>query len=313
VPYDWRTGYTPEVRWAADQAHVLITDARGKVWGLDAPTASGQQLALACCQQPDVVGWVLSPQGDRMAGLHRPSVNLPGQQGTTPVTDAIVVSNTDGTGVRTLPLPNGSDSGAAGETLSWSPDESAVVIAGCRPCNYADPDRSPTAVTHSHLFIVPVDGSPVRELLDETTESISTPTWSRDGASILVGRNDCPSNEIQPYCGKGRLTVATVGVADGGQIVLADAPDLFSGPALSPDGRRIAFGTESQVSADDKGGIFVMDADGGNLVRLTDGFDPRWSPDGDWLLFSDSTSGLWIVAADGGDPRPIGASGAAAW
>jgi dipeptidyl aminopeptidase/acylaminoacyl peptidase len=313
VPYDWRTEYTPEVRWAADRTHVLITDGRGKVWALDSQTSAGRKLAFACCEQPDVTGWAISPLSDRMAGLHRPHVNVPGQQGITPVTDAVVVSNIDGTGVRNLPLPKGADSGASGVTLSWSPDESAVVIAGCRPCNYADPDKTRTAVTHSHLFIVPVDGSPVRELLDETHEGVFDPSWSPDGASIVVGRRDCQPKEIQPYCFTGRLTVTMVGVADGRQTVLTEAPDLFSGPSLSPVGRRIAFGTESQVSVDDKGGIFVMDADGGNLVRLTDGFDPRWSPDGEWLLFSRSNGDLWIVAAAGGEPRLIGSYGAAAW
>ncbi len=313
LPYDWRTGYQPEVRWAADRTHALITDRRGKVWKLDAPTATGQQLAFACCQLPDVVGWVISPRSDRMAGLHRPSVVVPGQQGVTPVTDAIVVSNIDGTGVRTLPLPKGANSGASGETLAWAPDGSAVVVAGCRPCNYAGPGKTPTDVTHSRLFIVPVDGAPVRELLDETREGVFAPIWSPDGASIVVGRNDCQPKEIQPDCVSGRLTVAIVSVADGRQTILADAPNLISGPSLSPDGRRIAFGTERRDSVDDKGGIFVMDADGSHLVRLTDGFDPRWSPDGGWLLFSDASSGLWIVAADGGEPRLIGTYGAAAW
>jgi hypothetical protein len=313
VPYDSKTLIKPEVRWASDRRHILITDARGRVSALDASTAEGQTLTPVCCEQQDVVGWVLSPRGDLIAGLHRPHVNVPSQQGTTPVTDAIVVSNVDGTGVRTLPLPTGADSGAAGVALSWAPNGSAVVIAGCRPCNYADPDKTPTDVTRTHLFIVPVDGAPVREILDETREGVFTPTWSREGASIVVGRNDCQPKEIQPFCFTGRLTLATVDVADGHQTILADAPDLFWGPVLSPDGRRIAFGTESRTVVDDKGGIFVMNADGRDLVRLGDGFDPRWSPDSTWLLYSDSAGRLWIVAADGGEPRLIGPYGAAAW
>jgi len=313
VPYDWKTGFQPEVQWAPDRKHVLVTDPRGKVWSLDAATAAGKQLAFACCTQPDVVGWVISPMSDRMAGLHRPQHIVPGQPGVTRVTDAIVVSNLDGTGVRSLPLPKGADSGAAGVTLSWAPDESAVAIVGCRPCNYADPGKTPTDVTHSHIFIVPVDGGPVRELLDETREGVFNPSWSANGASIIVGRNDCQPTEQQPYCFTGRLSVAVVSVVDGRQTILDDAPHLFSGPFLSPDGHRIGFGTENQDVTGDKGGIFTLDMDGSGLVRLGDGYAPRWSPDGTWLLYSDAAGGLWIVKADGTDRLRLGTGGAAAW
>lgn len=62
--------------------------------------------------------------------------------------------------------------------------------------------------------------------------------------------------------------------------------DALTSPAWSPDGSRIAFSGYSGGRSD----LFVADADGGNLVRLTDDFfadrDPRWSPDGTRLAFS---------------------------
>ena len=69
VPYDWRTGYQPEFRWASDGRHAMITDRRGKLWTLDSPTAAANQVVFACCERPGVVGWAFSPRGDRMAGL----------------------------------------------------------------------------------------------------------------------------------------------------------------------------------------------------------------------------------------------------
>src|SRR5262245_20423320 len=54
--------------------------------------------------------------------------------------------------------------------------------------------------------------------------------------------------------------------------------------AFSPDGSRIAFRSER-----DGGGVFLMDADGGNLRRLTkEGFNPSWSPDGKEIVYATS-------------------------
>jgi Tol biopolymer transport system component len=58
--------------------------------------------------------------------------------------------------------------------------------------------------------------------------------------------------------------------------------------------------------------LFVARADGSGERRVTDGpkdFSPRWSPDGRRIVFTRSvTPGLtaiWIVNADGSDPRPL--------
>ena len=78
----------------------------------------------------------------------------------------------------------------------------------------------------------------------------------------------------------------------------------FGRPAWSPDGSRIAFVT----SRDDDPEIYLMDADGSNLVRLTNnpGLDsfPAWSPDGSRIVFMserDQGSGIYTMNADGTD------------
>jgi len=81
-------------------------------------------------------------------------------------------------------------------------------------------------------------------------------------------------------------------------------------PAWSPDRRRIAF-----ASNRDDGGranLYVIDADGGNLTRLTrhPGFDytPDWSPDGREIVFMSDRDGfyeLYVIRADGSALRRL--------
>lgn len=66
--------------------------------------------------------------------------------------------------------------------------------------------------------------------------------------------------------------------------------------AFSPDGRRIAFvSTRDAPASDGPGDLYVMDADGGNVVRLTSGLavqaQPSWSPDGRSIVISGSANG----------------------
>ena len=59
-----------------------------------------------------------------------------------------------------------------------------------------------------------------------------------------------------------------------------------SDPAFSPDGRQIAFRSTYQ-----KGGIYVIDRDGGGLRRVTQfGASPAWTPNGRAIVFATRSS-----------------------
>ncbi len=74
---------------------------------------------------------------------------------------------------------------------------------------------------------------------------------------------------------------------DGDNLVqLTDHPASEQAPACSPDGKRIAFRSERDLTPD----LYVMDSDGDNVIRLTrDNFGedrPSWSPDGTRIAFA---------------------------
>lgn len=76
-------------------------------------------------------------------------------------------------------------------------------------------------------------------------------------------------------------------------------------PAWSPDGSRIAFVrevfTESESSPVET--VYLMDANGANVRRLTEGANPSWSPQGDRILFERDTGtnrlDIFVINVDG--------------
>ncbi|MEU3454600.1 VWA domain-containing protein [Micromonospora sp. NPDC006766] len=102
---------------------------------------------------------------------------------------------------------------------------------------------------------------------------------------------------------------------------LVGGPGTITHPALSPDGRRVAFSSDRAGSAD----IWVVGVDGGGLRRLTDhpaeDTWPAWSPDGTKIAFAstrdDPAGDIWLMAAAGGTPVRVtdgpAADGQPAW
>ncbi len=85
-------------------------------------------------------------------------------------------------------------------------------------------------------------------------------------------------------------------------------------PAVSPDGKRIAFSrsTIEPPFANLLADVYVMDADGTNLANLTNlstfDSDPSWSPGGSRIAFTtqrDGNSEIYVMRSNGSQPQNL--------
>jgi Tol biopolymer transport system component len=275
---------------SADGRRVLAVGGFGarELSVTDAGRVRGFMTAGDLKSKDQMEGLILSPTGNRVAYVRADGFDTP--------IEIVILDVSSGT-VQRLPLPSGM---LWFGLLSWAPDASAVLAYGCQPCNKAtDPTQTQTPY-RGHLYIVPLDGGPWRELLDADNGGVSG-AWSPDGTTLVTGTWICAKGSFMPRCdfAESKGSLGTVKVADGAATDLGEVPGLFA-MSYSPDGQRIAY------QATD--GIYVRSATGGAPLKVVDGasFGPDWSPDGQWLLFERASFEIWIVPAVGGEPRRIG-------
>lgn len=180
-----------------------------------------------------------------------------------------------------------------------SPDGTKIAFAG----GYYGPEVT------LDIFTIPVAGGLPTPLKVPRSAEARFPCWSPDGKTIaFVATERIGEQEI-------RMHIATV-PASGGEMkrITSETDDvLWSTVAWSPDGRRIAYFAADWT-------LRVIPAGGGTsrtIVRM--GRDPNaprlglaalsqfemaWSPSGKEIAYA-QPDGLWIVAADGGEPRSV--------
>jgi Tol biopolymer transport system component len=94
-----------------------------------------------------------------------------------------------------------------------------------------------------------------------------------------------------------------------GRVAALELISSFAGshrwPALSPDGRRLAFVSDAAGTPQ----VWVKDLGSGDPIQITFGdrpaVRPRWAARGDRIIFSSQGGGIWSVAPLGGSPRRI--------
>jgi dipeptidyl aminopeptidase/acylaminoacyl peptidase len=169
-----------------------------------------------------------------------------------------------------------------------------------------------------HLFVVPADGGTPRQLtsgewnvgarFDGLVFRVGF-DWVPDGRTIVFeGYRDSPGDDIYRTSHIYRVEV------EGGAVqALTTRPGFWANPAVSPDGRLVAYtGYDSSAATYSMSRLYVVGTDGSGARTVSRDLDrePRslhWAPDGSGVYFTAEDRGtvnVLFAAAEGG-VRPV--------
>ena len=147
------------------------------------------------------------------------------------------------------------------------------------------------------VYFADYDGVGVRRVTVSRSLN-NNPAWSPDGRAIAYTAWRPYMDVLVSHIYEGRLGTPAAGTADSQNWL----------PAWSPDGSQLAFTSNRDGQPD----IYIMNAEGGGVTRLTNhpsiDTSPTWSPHGRQLAFVSDRTGapqVYVVDVDGTGLRRI--------
>jgi len=153
------------------------------------------------------------------------------------------------------------------------------------------------------IYLVNVDRTDLTQLTN-LPDGACQPDFSPDGKTLVFISPCAKNTEMYPGSSLVKMSLESL------------EPDFLPSipgggdydPAWSPDGSRIVFTS----LRDGRPQLFIMDPDGNNLTKISEGsvreFQPEWDPLGDILMFTTvrtDYSEIWYMPSAGGDAQPF--------
>ena len=151
---------------------------------------------------------------------------------------------------------------------------------------------------YNHIFVIPVDGGTPMQVTSGDFQHSSPAAWLPDGTHLVFQSNRNP-DWVHDYRNS-EIYVASVLTGEIRALTDRTGPD--GSPAVSPDGRQIAFvGYEDRTRTYQVSTLQVMNIDGSGHRVVTGDLDrsvsnPVWAPDGSGLYFQYDDEGNSKVA-----------------
>jgi len=148
----------------------------------------------------------------------------------------------------------------------------------------------------TQIFVLSSEGGTPRQVT-ELDKNINSPVWMNN-EKILFSANLSENSDFEPS--NSDIYLLDIPTGDIKKLTERFGPDYA--PKVSPDKKHIAYlGYDDKFLGYQQNSLYIMDADGGNVNLVSDGFDRNisninWKQDGKGLYFQYDTEGMTKIA-----------------